>query len=499
MNKRVLLINFYSPKSLGLRFLEKSLEKLGFEVWVLYFKGFHSTHPKKPTPIELSHLLSVIKKHDPLFIGFSVMSSLYLEVVEEAARKVRAATNAPIVWGGVYATMFPKRCLEHSDYVIRGEGEGAITEFADKLSKGEELSEIENLAFNRGKETIINPVRKLEYDLDKLELAKLGQNNKYFIDSDKIYITDPLLKSYSYETSCSRGCPFACSYCTTVGLKQIYRDNTHYLRFRSVSLVIQELKEAKTLMKNLVMIHFWDEIFSDDPNWIDEFCEKYKKEIGLPFNIWGHPAKTDMSLIQKLRKAGLYQVTMGIQSGSPKVRKNVFHRSGSQEQIIAAANAFFKAKVPWVTYDFILRHPFESVEQIKETYEFCASLPGKFTLNIHDLNFLPGTNITEAAIKQGIYTQEEMEKIMYAPMEQQYATWWGADAHNEDINFWYHLTFLTQLKLFKGIAKRMAQKGANEKTQKKAKMYYKYGLKAAKFKHYFLKGKAVIRAKLRFV
>ena len=496
MNKRVLLVNFYSPKSLGLRYLEKSLEMAGFDVWVLYFKGFHSTHPKKPSSVEVAHMLSLVEKHDPLFIGFSVMSSLYLEVVENISKKVRAASSAPLVWGGVYATIFPEKCLNHCDYVLRGEGEGAIADFAKKLSAGENLDNMENLAYISEGETVVNPVRKLAYELDKLEIAKLGLSNKYFIDSDKLYNMDPQLKSYSYETSCSRGCPFACAYCTTVNLKQIYRDNSHYLRFRSVPLVIQELKEAKSQMKRLVMIHFWDEIFSDDPAWIDEFCESYKKEIGLPFNIWGHPAKTDINLISKLRKAGLYQVTMGIQSGSPKVRRDAFNRAGSQEQILQAAEAFVKAKVPWVTYDFILRHPFESVLQIKETYEFCASLPGKFTLNIHDLNFLPGTNITKAAIKQGFYTEEEMEKIMYAPMETQYASWWESGSNNPEINFWYYLTFLTQFSTLKGSAKKLAKKGPTDKAQKKASRLYKIGKKMAKFKHYWLKGRAVIIAKL---
>ncbi|MCL2084605.1 MAG: cobalamin-dependent protein, partial [Oscillospiraceae bacterium] len=228
--KRVMLVNFYSPKSLGLRYLEKALTDAGFDVTVLYFKGFHSMRPKKPTPSEIDHLISLMDKTGPLFVGFSVMSSLYLEAVEEVSRHVRGRSQAPLVWGGVYATMFPERCLKHCDYVIRGEGEGAVAELAARLSEGQDPRDMENLAYTENGQAVINPVRPLVRQLDTLGLAHIGLPNKYFIDSDTLHHTDPALGSYSYETSCSRGCPFVCSYCSTVGIKRIYRDNKHYLR-----------------------------------------------------------------------------------------------------------------------------------------------------------------------------------------------------------------------------------------------------------------------------
>ncbi|MDR1669708.1 MAG: B12-binding domain-containing radical SAM protein, partial [Oscillospiraceae bacterium] len=445
-NLRVLLINFYSPKSLGLRFLERALSAAGFDVTVLYFKNFHSTHPQKPTETEKKLLLDFLAQYNPLFVGFSVMSSLYLEAVEDVARLVREQIKAPLVWGGVYATMFPERCLKHCDYVLRGEGEGAVTELAQRLKSGESLDDMENLAYMRSGEAVVNPVRPLVTDLDTLPMAEIGLDNKYFIDGGELRFGDPMLTSVSYETTCSRGCPFVCSYCSTVGIKRVYRDSRHFLRFRSVDNVITELLHAKDKMKRLSIIHFWDEIFPDDQKWINEFTARYKNEINLPFEIWAHPLKTSHELIQKLRKAGLFQAVMGIQSGSPEVRKKIFHRVESQEQVMSAAKALADNKVPRVIYDFILRHPFESTEQLKETYALCDALPGRFTLQLHDLNFLPGTDIVQEALKRGLYTEAEMEEILYAPMEKQYATWWESGSSNPETVFWYNLIYMTQFK-----------------------------------------------------
>ena len=498
MNKHIVLINFYSPKSLGIRYLEGALSDAGFEVTVIYFKGFHSIRPQMPVQEEIDALIELIGERSPLLIGCSVMSSLYLEAVEIVAAAMREKLDFPMVWGGVYATMFPERCLKHCDYVLRGESEEALCELAGRLQAGTAPDDMQNLACMKNGECVINPVRPLVTDLDGLKMAPIGRWNKYFIDGTARAV-DPILTSYSYETSCSRGCPFVCAYCSTVGLKRIYRDNRHFLRFRSVDSVISELKAAKAAMKGLAIIHFWDEIFSDDEDWVAQFSERYREEIGLPFDIWAHPLKTTPKLLESLRKAGLYQVVMGIQSGSPTVRKEAFHRVESQEQILAAAQALTDAGIPRVIYDLILRHPFESVEQIRESYELCAILPGKFTLQLHDLNFLPGTDIVEEALKRGVFTQEEMDAIMYAPMAKQYATWWETGSDDKDVNFWYHLIYLTQFKRLRKTAKRLASEMDSGKpgVYEKAERCYNKGKRSARLRHIWQKGFAVLIGKLK--
>jgi len=518
MNKPVVLVNFYSPKSLGIRYLEGALREAGFETIVVYFKGFHSARPQKPTAEETDILVNLLREKQPLFIGFSVMSSLYLEAVNAISRAVREGMVAscdpppPLVWGGIYATLFPERCLPHCDYVIRGEAEAALVEFAGRIRDGRDLKDMQNLAYPSGEQlppqeqsasyeqlpAVKNPVRPLVTDLDSLSMAQLGTGEKYMID-EVLKPGDPAIGSYSYETSCSRGCPFVCSYCSTVSVKRIYKDEVrHYLRFRSVDNVIDELKAARKAMRGLSFIHFWDEIFPDDQAWIEEFAQKYRTEIGLPFDIWGHPLKVNKGLFTALRRAGLYQVVMGIQSGSPTVRKKAFHRVETQEQIIAAAQILKDAKIPQVIYDLILRHPFETLEELKESYEFCRQLPGRFTLQMHVLVFLPGTDVVEEAVKRGIYTRGQLDEMMYAPMEKLYASWWDTDAADPEINFWYKLIYLTQFPVLKRAAERLARKkeAGNGAVNGKAAQYYKLARRLARARHIWNRGWAVLRGKM---
>jgi anaerobic magnesium-protoporphyrin IX monomethyl ester cyclase len=482
--KSVLLIAFYNGKALGVRYLAKALKKKGYDVNIVYYKGFHSSKPSKTTAKELELLMELIKKTNPLFIGLSVMASLYLETVWEVNKKIRENFDGPVMWGGVYPTLFPAESLKYCDYVIRGEGEQAIVELADAFSSGSSVLDIPNLAYIKDGQFIQNGVRPLEQDLDTYGYPDIGGKGHYFIHNDSLEERDPQLDSYSYELTASRGCPFTCSYCSAINLHRVYIGQGKYVRFRSVESVMDELNEAKRKIKKLKMVHFWDEIFSDDEGWVDEFARRYKEEIDLPFEIWGHPLKVDEDVIRKLVEAGLYKIVVGIQSGSPRIRREIFNRPETQEQIIETSRVLARCKVPQVIYDFMLQHPFETEEDIRQSYELCTQLARPFELQLHGLNFLPGTDIVQKAIDLGIYTEEEMDKIINRPMQEQFDSHWGGrtgkDAQKSA--FWFALIYLNQFPLMKGLTASLAKNHNSPTHVDRALKLYKLLKPAARFR-----------------
>ena len=114
-----------------------------------------------------------------------------------------------------------------------------------------------------------------------------------------------------------------------------------------------------------------------------------------------------------------------------------------EELRAARAACFQEAGVPWVSYDFMLRHPFETIEDLKETYFLVKDLPGDYILQLHGLNFLPGTDIVPLAVEQGLFTGEELDEIMFAPMAQQFGAYWKQETSQES-QLWYILTALWQ-------------------------------------------------------
>lgn len=470
-NKNVLLIGFYNEKALGVRYLANALKENGYRPYILFFKGFNSLVPSKATQKELELLKELITKINPFFIGLSVMSSLYLETTYMVNDTIRQNFSIPIAWGGVFATLMPEKAVKYCDFVMKGEGEKTIVELLSHIEGDHKYYAIQNLAFiDEDGIFTNNDVRPLEQNLDLYGYPAIGGERMFLIHDDKIVKGDPQIHSFTYELNASRGCPFTCSYCSAINLKRVYKGKGRYVRFRSVESVMDELNEAKAKIPKLRVVHFWDEIFSDEDGWVEEFCRRYKKEIGIPFRIWGHPLKIDKRIITHLVDAGLYQIVVGIQSGSLRVRKEVFNRPESQEQIINSSKVLSQCHVPKVYYDFMICHPFETLEDLKETFYLCLKLAFPFQLNIHGLNFLPATDIITMAREQNVYTEEELDKMMFSSIQEQYDQYWGPNASAYDKassgNSWVALIFLTQ---FPSIRKevirlsKLAEKGEGSK------------------------------------
>ena len=450
-NKKIVLIGFHNEKALGVRYLANALTLSGYEPHVVFFKRFNSEIPESATEQEMTLLQELIARIDPLFIGMSVMSSLYTETTDRVSDMIRAKfPSTPLVWGGVCATLNPERSLRSCDIVLRGEGEKSIIMLAQALEHNEDWRSVPGAAYlDESGNLIQNDVGEIQADIDEYGYPIIGGPNMYFITDNKVVEGDPQLKAFSYELSASRGCPFQCTYCNATNMRRVYDGKKGaYVRFRSVDSVITELLEAKAKMPHLRVIHFWDEVFCTREGWMEEFARRYKTEIGIPFRIWGHPLMSSEKMISLLVDAGLHQNTMGIQSGSPTVRRDVFHRYETQEQIIEASRIIQKCKVPVVFYDLMICHPFESIEQLKETFDLCLQLEPPFKLNIHGLNFLPKTDIVQMAIDQGIYTEEELDKMMYSSLQEQYDRHWGPHASSfkdaSGKNSWTNLIYLTQ-------------------------------------------------------
>lgn len=453
-NKKVLLVAFYNIKAQGVRYLETALANSGYDVTNVFYKDFNSVRPKPTTETELDLLCRRIEEVKPLAIGLSVMSSMYLDTVHAVLERIKERFDIPIICGGAFTSMFPEYFLDRgAQFIIRTDGERAIVRICDCLRSGESYEAIPSVGYKKDGVNVINDIGDVVTQLDEYGAPVINSKNACFIENDKLVPGDPQLSTMSYETVASRGCPFNCSYCCCSNLRKLLPKGTPPVRYRSVKSVIDELIKAKKQLKRLIFVHFYDEVFPRKKEWVDEFCREYKKHIDLPFTIWSHPNMVDEEMLRKLVKVGLMEVIMGIQSGSPYIRREIFHRNESQEDIIEATRVISEAGVFWASYDFMLQHPFEEIEHLKETYYLVKQLHGRYELQLHGLNFLPGTDIVPKAIEAGYFTEEEMNGIMYASMEEQFGAYWKRE-NSVESRLWYELTYLLQYKDLRKLAEK---------------------------------------------
>jgi len=178
----------------------------------------------------------------------------------------------------------------------------------------------------------------------------------------------------------------------------MYKGKGKYVRFRSVDNIFKEIKELIKKYGNYVKnIEFYDDTFTLDKKRINEFCKRYPKEIGIPFNINARVDAVDLEIFKSLRKAGCVRVSIGIESGDPYIRNKILKRNMTDEQIITS----FKdaKKVGLKTYAFnMVGIPFETKESIKKTIELNKKCQPDY-VGVSIFNAFKGTEIYDICEK----------------------------------------------------------------------------------------------------
>lgn len=356
-----------------------------------------------PTAEEKQLFLDFCKGADA--VGFSVFSGFFPLAKDLILLLRQNNIGTKIIIGGIHATLAPKECIAHADFVIRGDGEVVIDKLVDIVNgKGNDLEPEENLWLQRpfNEKNILKT-----YDLDLLPLPDWTDKLNWLIEKNKLYQEDHTKHLVEYMCMTSRGCPFACSYCCNSAFIKLYNGKNN-LRQRSVRDVILELRAAKKIFPNLGVIDFSDDVFTLDSAWIKEFAENYKKEINMPFFCLVQPNMTKPEDIKLLRKAGLRAVTIGIQSGSKHILYDVYKRYTPPDKIIEAINTINACGVH-VVADLIVDNPYETEETLQETFNLLVQLDKPFHLNMPSLSHLPFTDLTERALKEGVIKPESVE------------------------------------------------------------------------------------------
>jgi radical SAM superfamily enzyme YgiQ (UPF0313 family) len=136
---------------------------------------------------------------------------------------------------------------------------------------------------------------------------------------------------------------------------------------------------------------------------LEEFGEKFKKRIGIPYRCNGTPNTITEAKLAPLVATGLFEVRVGIQTGSERVAKEIYRRPIGNERIKTAAAALnkYKDKVN-SAYQLIITNPYEEKDDVLATINLIRELPPPFDLVIFNLVFFPGSEIYEYAVRDGI-------------------------------------------------------------------------------------------------
>lgn len=414
---KVVLISPYYFLGNGIRILHPLLENIeGVEPYTIFFKHCKSNTFHPPTRREERLLVDLVEWLNPSLVCFGVLSPFFY-VGRRLTRLIkRKRPSTLIFWGGIHPTLSPETCIDDVDMLCVGEGEGALTDVVTQLRDGKSYEQTRNLWINKGDRVIRNPLRPLIQDLDSLPFPAYDSPAFYFIDFNKIVKGAPMtsLRNNFLRITPGRGCPFACSFCVNSALTHIYKGLGPFVRKRSVGHVMKEIEEKMRLAgKKFEIVGFNDDNFATEKQWFDEFIQRYKKEVALPFVVEYHPSLLNSGRIGQLKEAGLRRLISGIECTSEDRRKKLFLRPEKNNEILGLAREAAHSGVE-VEFDIILDNPFEETTDIKDTIEFLLQLPKPRYFRLFSLTFFPKYSLTNKAIQEGIIDARQLEgEILY--------------------------------------------------------------------------------------
>ena len=401
-----------SMPPLGLLYIGAVLEKEGIEVEIV---------PADILKMGWNDIQRQIHDSRPDVVGVTSTTENRFQSFRLVRLAKKAFPRALTVMGGPHASMAAEDALAHIpdlDIVVRGEGEETILELSRALQTSRDRSGLRNVAgisYRSSGQVISNPPRSPNFDLDGLPFPAfhLVPFEKY---NFKINVPGAgLLPAVNIITS--RGCPFNCNFCATP------INWGRAVRIRSPLNVIQEI-ETRLEQYGSRVIHFYDDTFNLSVKRMEEISNLIL-ERKLPI-FWQCEIRVDLMtkpLLAKMREAGLFYVSFGIEAGSERVRETVIHKKvklADFENIVAwskelgiVPNAFF-----------IFSHPTETWEEAQETIRLIEGYKDRVEASVAILHVYPGTPLETTAKEIGLlprdfsWTKKHPPKVITLPAAQ---------------------------------------------------------------------------------
>lgn len=170
------------------------------------------------------------------------------------------------------------------------------------------------------------------------------------------------------------------------------------------------IKEVKEVIKRYPtkFVYFQDDTIILNKEWTEEFCNKYKKEINIPFHCHIRANLLTEKIAPALKKAGCYSVHIAIESGNPKIRNGLLKRQMTNEEILNACKLLRKNEIKFMTQN-IIGIPTETLKEALETLKMNINCKPTYAW-VSLFQPYPGTKLGEFTEEQN-FLEEDPTKI----------------------------------------------------------------------------------------
>jgi radical SAM superfamily enzyme YgiQ (UPF0313 family) len=310
-----------------------------------------------------------------------------LDKVKDVVAACRAFSHAPIVLGGAGYSIFPESALDYlgADMGIAGEGEIVLPALLSRLENGSALCGLPGL-YIRGR-GLQRPTVFAER-LDPLTLP----------DSSILSASASKNREPWIPVQTRRGCALKCSYCSTPGIEGTT------LRKRSPRIVAAWLESwVKAGYRNFFFV---DNTFNLPAAYAKEICRQIlEKELDMIWRCIIYPKQVDAQLVELMAASGCRQISLGFESGSEKMLRNLNKRF-SLDDIRTTSTLFADHGIERMGF-LLLGSPGETKETVEESLAFVDALGLDALRLTAGVRIYPNTPLAAIAEKQGVITSQD--------------------------------------------------------------------------------------------
>jgi len=347
----------------------------------------------------------------------------------ELARRIRQANDSIcIAAGGPFAAACPKDVLDTGvfDVVIHGEGERVIPALVSTVKNNEDFASVAGITFIRDGQVISTPNVPMIESLDALPFPA--------------YELLPMKKYPRHSIMASRGCPFACIFCDRGP------SESRKMRYLSPERV---LDWANRMIRDYGCkpIRILDSTFTLNQQWAEQICDLFiESRLGFRWHCQSRIDCVNPRLLKKMLDSGCTQFVAGVDSGNDEVLR-LSKKSLTKADARRYAQLFQDGPAPPLHVNFVIGHPWDTLESIQETVEFADELVAEFgaECGFYMMVPFPGTELWNNAPTYEIEITKDWQKYVKLSFmgnpERLSATFSSKYLRAEDITRVYHQIF----------------------------------------------------------
>ena len=369
---------------LGLLAIGSVLKRAGHQVKILDLRISNSPDEE---------LSSVMKSFNPQVVGIGVMTIECKYGFIDAAKVKKLNPDVTIIFGGPHCSHEPRFILNdpNVDLMVSGEGDLTIAELIDALEQGRDIENIAGIAYKKNGSYIRTADRPVIRDLDKFDQEYDLINLERYFNFQSSMDFFPVFRNKRFlPLVTSRGCPFKCTYCHDIFDKSI--------QYRSPKAVVDEI-EYLINKYGIREFHIVDDVFNVNMKRakivLDAIIQK-NLNIHISFPNGLRADFFDDELIDKMQRAGVYRMALGIESGSQRIQ-DMIQKDLDINIIYGVVEKLTRARMS-VHGFFMLGFPSETRKEMEATIDFACDL-GLTTANFSLVIPNPGTDLRQTFIE----------------------------------------------------------------------------------------------------